>query len=216
MINYKKVDIENWERKDHYLYYKEKLKVGYSVTSNIDLTKFIDYCHSKNIKFYATFIYCLTKTLNSLENFKMFEDKNGDLCVWDYLFPNYTIFHEDDKTFSDCWTDFDDDFETFYAYITKDMDYYKDVKGVKVKPGQPANFYCVSCVPWINFIGFSTYVANGEPKYMPIITVGKYEEKDGKIFMPCTLTTAHAICDGYHVGLFFNSLQKTLDDFCKS
>ena len=95
------------------------------------------------------------------------------------------------------------------------MDYYKYVKGVKVKPGQPANFYCVSCVPWVNFTGYGTNVINGQLKYFPIVTIGKYEEKDGKILMPCTLTTTHAVCDGYHVGLFFNSLQKTLDDFCK-
>ncbi len=216
MSNYKKIDLNQWERKEHYLYYKEKLKVSYSMTSNIDITKFLDYCHSKNIKFYATFIYCLTKTLNKIENFKMFEDEQGNLCVWDYILPNYTIFHKDDKTFSDCWTDFDEDFETFYREITKDMEFFKDAKGVKVKDNQPMNFYCVSCVPWINFTGYSTNVINGQLKYFPIITIGKYEKNNDKILMPCTITSAHAVCDGYHVGLFFNSLQKNLDEFCET
>ena len=31
-------------------------------------------------------------------------------------------FHEDDKTFSDCWTGYSDDFETFYREITEDME----------------------------------------------------------------------------------------------
>lgn len=215
MANYKKVDIENWERKEHYKYYTEFLKVDYSLTSNLDVTNFLDYCHKKGIKFYATFIYCLTKTINQIDNFRMFKNSDGELCIWDYVVPNYTIFHDDDKTFSDCWTDFDDDFEAFYGEITKDMDHYKNVKGIKVKPNQPANFYCVSCVPWINFTGYNTYVVGGDLKYFPIVTAGKYEENNGKILMPCTLIIAHAVCDGYHAGLFFNTLQKNLDEFCK-
>ena len=72
MANYKKVDIENWERKEHYKYYTEFLKVDYSLTTNLDITNFLDYCHKKGIKFYATFIYCLTKTINQIDNFRMF------------------------------------------------------------------------------------------------------------------------------------------------
>lgn len=52
----------------------------------------------------------------------MFKDAEGNLCVWDQVVPNYTIFHEDDKTFSDCWTEYSDDFEVFYREITKDME----------------------------------------------------------------------------------------------
>lgn len=44
-------------------------------------------------------IYLVTKTLNRIDNFKMFKDKYGYLCAWDKIIPNYTIFHNDDHTF---------------------------------------------------------------------------------------------------------------------
>ena len=33
-------------------------------------------------KFYPTVIYIVTKVLNKIENFKMFRDNEGNLCVW--------------------------------------------------------------------------------------------------------------------------------------
>ena len=135
----------------------------------------------------------------------MFKDKNGDLCVWDSLVPNYTIFHEEDHTFSDCWTDFTDDFDSFYKNITSDMELGKTKRGIKVKEGQPANFYCVSCTPWTAFTAVSSRVVNGGAAFFPIITAGKY---DDNYQMPVNITIAHAVADGYHIGLFFSDLQK--------
>ena len=61
------------------------------MTANIDVSELLTFCHTNGYKFYPTLIYCVTKVLNRIENFRMFKDKNGDLCVWDSLVPNYTI-----------------------------------------------------------------------------------------------------------------------------
>ena len=141
----------------------------------------------------------------------MFKDKNGDLCVWDSLVPNYTIFHEEDHTFSDCWTEFTDDFDSFYKNITSDMELGKTKRGIKVKLGQPANFYCVSCTPWTAFTAVSSRMVNGGAAFFPIITAGKY---DDNYQMPVNITIAHAVADGYHIGLFFEYLQEEMSVEC--
>ena len=209
---FRKIDMENWPRRDHYAYYTEKLKIEYNITGRVRVDHFLDFCHQKGYRFYPALICVVTKVLNSLENFKMFRNRNGDLCVWDHIVPNYTFFHEDDKTFSDCWSDYSDDFDTFYRNIVGDMERYKDCKGVKVREGQPANFYCISCEPWTDFTAYGARVTNGEPQFFPIITIGRYVREGGKITMPVNLMIAHAVSDGYHAGLFFNTLQQALDD----
>ena len=211
MNHYKKMDMEHWARKEHYLYYTEKLKVEFNMTVSIDVTKLLDFCHGHGYKFYPTVIYFVTKVLNQIENFRMFLDEQGDLCLWDKIIPNYTIFHEDDKTFSDCWSDFSEDFDIFYQTITTDIQTYKHKKGIKVKDHQPPYFYCISCAPWISFSSCSSRVTNGEPSYFPIVTIGKYEEGTVKTTMPVNITLAHAVCDGYHAGLFFESLQEEIN-----
>ena len=111
------------------------------MTVPINVKNLLDFCHESGHKFYPSIIYLVTKVLNQMENFRMFRDAEGNLCVWDQVVPNYTIFHEDDKTFSDCWTGYSDDFETFYREITEDMEKGYKKRGIKVKAGQPANFY---------------------------------------------------------------------------
>ena len=211
MNNYKKIEMENWSRREHYLYYTNKLKIEFNMTASIDIKRLLDFCHINGYKFYPSLIYFVTKVLNKIENFRMFKNERGELCVWDKIIPNYTIFHEDDKTFSDCWTDFSEDFDEFYQNITYDMEKFKNKKGIKVKENQPPYFYCISCIPRVSFSACGSRVTNGEPAYFPIITIGKYEKNIDKIMMPINITVAHAVCDGYHVGLFFECLQNEIN-----
>ena len=213
MTGYKKIDMDTWARREHYEYYTKQFKVEYNITANVDVKNVLDFCHSKGYKFYPAMIYLVTKTLNRIENFKMFKDKYGYLCAWDKIIPNYTIFHNDDHTFSDCWTDFSEDFDTFYPNILKDMATAATKKGIKAKEGQPANFYCISCTPWTTFTGYGSRVSNGEPSFFPIVLMGKYTQHGKKVLMPVNITIAHAVADGYHVGLFFQYLQEEINNY---
>ena len=91
------------------------------------------------------------------------------------------------------------------------METYRHVKAVKAKPGQPQNFYCISMVPWLDFTGYSAYTESGTPMLFPIITCGKFTERDGRLTIPFCVNIAHAAADGYHTSMFINELQKQLD-----
>ena len=209
--HYRKVDLDTWPRRDHYAYYTQKLKVEYNITARVQVDHFLDFCHRNGYRFYPALICVVTRVLNSIENFRMFRNSQGELCVWDNVVPNYTFFHKDDLTFSDCWSEYSEDFDTFYRNITRDMERFKDVKGIKARNDQPANFYCISCEPWTDFTAYSARVTTGDPQFFPIITMGKYVTENGATTMPVNLMIAHAVSDGYHAGLFFNTLQKELD-----
>ncbi|MBQ4583148.1 MAG: chloramphenicol acetyltransferase CAT, partial [Oscillospiraceae bacterium] len=40
-----------------------------------------------------------------------------------------------------------------------------------------------------------------------------YFEREGKRMLPLAIQVHHAVCDGYHVGLFVEKLQKHIDHF---
>ena len=49
---------------------------------------------------------------------KYTNEQDGVLGVYDTLTPLYATFHEDDRTFSFMWTEFQEKFQVFYdAYI---------------------------------------------------------------------------------------------------
>lgn len=207
------VDVEKWERKEHFKYYTEQIKCGYSITANLDVTLFKELLEKNNLKFYPSFIYCVTYNVNLMPEFRMRLGENNQLIIYDIVHPNYTIFHNDDHTFSDIWSEYTSDFYKFYNNYKDDMERYSNVKGIKAKPTQPKNFYCISCVPWVSFTGYSTYSSGCTPALMPIITYGKYHEENGKWIMPFTVTISHAAADGYHVSKLINSIQMTIDKF---
>lgn len=63
------------------------------------------------------------------------------------------------------------------------------------------------------FTGYSSRVSNGEPSFFPIVLMGKYKQHGKKILMPVNITIAHAVADGYHVGLFFQYLQEEINNY---
>ena len=73
-------------------------------------------------------------------------NKAGQLGFFDKMIPCYTIFHKDDETFSDIWTEWNEDFAVFYKDVCRDMKQYEDIKGIKAKPDRPDAFTPVSCV----------------------------------------------------------------------
>ena len=48
---------------------------------------------------------------------------------------------------------------------------------------------------------------------LPIFTMGKFFERDGKRLLPLAIQVHHAVCDGYHVGVFVEKLQGYIDAF---
>ena len=207
------IDRTTWERNSHYEYYTNLLKCGYSVTVSLDITKLHRQVKEKGLRFYPAFVYCVSRQIASTKEFRMGRDKDGNPGYYDVLHPNYTIFHEDDHTFSDVWTAYTEDFSAFYKNMCSDMETYRHVKAVKAKPGQPANFYCISCVPWLDYTGFASSTASDHVPLFPIITFGKYTETDGKLTLPMTLTIAHAAMDGWHTSEFFREMQEELEGF---
>ena len=95
------VDMDSWERRSHYEYYTNLLKCGYSVTVSLDITKLHRQVKEKGLRFYPVFVYCVSRQIAATKEFRMGRDKDGNPGYYDVLHPNYTIFHEDDHTFSE-------------------------------------------------------------------------------------------------------------------
>ena len=125
------VDMDSWERRSHYEYYTKLLKCGYSVTVSLDITKLHRQVKEKGLRFYPVFVYCVSRQIAATKEFRMGRDKDGNPGYYDVLHPNYTIFHEDDHTFSDVWTAYTEDFSVFYKNMCSDMETYRHVKAVK-------------------------------------------------------------------------------------
>lgn len=204
-----KIDMDNWERREHYYYYRDFIKTRYNLCGEIDITGLLSQIREKRLHFYLVFLYVVIHTVNEIRELRMCLDEDGALGYWDVCHPSYTIFHKDDLTFSDIWTEYSPDFQTFYERASQDMETFKDVKGIKAKPDTPPNFCPISCIPWISFTGFGSDTYAESNMLYPVILFGKYHENEkGQILLPLSIAVNHMVADGYHTCLFFQKIQE--------
>jgi chloramphenicol O-acetyltransferase type A len=206
--------IENWSRKPYFEHYLNNVRCTYSMTVNIDITLLLSELKNKGIKLYPALIHMITTVVNRHSEFRTCFDSEGRLGYWDSLSPGFTIFHDDDKTFSSIWTLYGEKFNDFYNRYLDDMKMYGNVKKFIAKANEPPNTFPISCLPWVSFTSFNLNVYNEGTYLLPIFTIGKYFQQDETIRLPISGQFHHAVCDGYHASMLFNELQSRADT-CK-
>ncbi|MVX34368.1 chloramphenicol acetyltransferase [Myroides sp. LoEW2-1] len=204
------IDLENWPRKPYFEYYHNNLKSKYTVSIKIDITTLFRKYKDSNYKFFPIFLYVIIRAINNSESFRTVI-YNGQLGQWSFMQPSFTIFHKDDCSFSDLWSEYHEDFQEFYNIIIQDINTYKDRKGIKIRENQPANLIPISCVPWINFESISQDTIQDSNFLQPIIRFGKYYTEGNKVKISLSIYVNHAIADGYHTSMFLQDIQNLCD-----
>lgn len=210
-MNFNPIDMDNWSRKPYFEHYLNHVRCTYSMTANIDITDLLSAAKNNGIKLYPALIHMISTVVNRHIEFRTCFNSEGKLGYWDSLSPSFTIFHDNDRTFSSIWTLYDEEFNDFYSRYLDDMKMYGSVKQFAAKANEPPNIFPVSSIPWVSFTGFNLNVYNEGTYLLPIFTMGKYFQQDGKILLPLSGQFHHAVCDGYYVGVLFNELQLRAD-----
>lgn len=185
----------------------------YSINSDIDITNIIKEVKENNLKIFPTIIFHISYIVNRHSEFRMSKDKNGNIGYYENTDPSFTVFHDGTKSFTNVWTAYNDDFNVFYQNYLEDMLKYGNNKTTVSKPVVDSNTFDISCIPWVTFTGFNLNLKNSYDYLLPIFTMGKYFEDNGKIKIPLAIQVHHAVCDGYHVANFINELQESVNKF---
>lgn len=214
-MKFNPIDMENWSRKPYFEHYMNQVRCTYSMTANIEIAELRTKLRARGMKLYPALIYMITTVVNRHREFRTCFDSEGRLGFWDYMSPSFTIFHEEDKTFSSIWAPYYEDFIRFHDGYLRQMEAYKNAKQLFPDASEPPYTFPISSIPWVNFTGFNLNVYNEGTYLLPIFTIGKFEKLNDKVLLPLSVQLHHAVCDGYHAGLLFNELQEMAVD-CKS
>ncbi len=208
-MTFSPVDREHWARKEYFDHYFSQVPCTYSATFQLDITRI----RRNGQKLYPTMLYHITGEVNRREEFRTAVNAAGQLGIYDQMHPCYTVFHAEKETFSNLWTIYNPDYRAFCNSYQQDVAEYGRNLGLSGKPNPPENTFPVSMLPWAGFEGFHLNLQKGYDFLLPIFTMGRYHEKDGKILLPLAIQVHHAVCDGFHLCRFVNSLQQRLTDF---
>lgn len=214
-MNFKKIDMENWDRKEYYNWFTTKNRCKINMTMNIDVTNLIKTIKKNKLRCYPTFTYITARVLNKHDEFKMNFDENGNLGIYDIVHPRYPIFHDSDEKISILWSEYSEDFKVFYNNFINDINTYGERRSMAAKGDFPPNCFDMSSLPWSSFTSFDCPPTHDIVWLPPFVMVGKFFGSGEKILMPVAISVHHATCDGYHVSRFFSEFEDLANDFEK-
>ncbi|WP_020621228.1 type A chloramphenicol O-acetyltransferase [Paenibacillus daejeonensis] len=205
------INLNKWARAPYYNHYMQHVRCTFSMTAELDLTTLLTEVRARGIKLYPVLIHMLATVVNRHQAFRTWLDDEGRLGYWEQVWPAYTVFHEEDQTFSSIWTPYEESFPAFYESYQHDTRTYGNVRKLAAKPDEPPHTFPVSSITWVNFTSFNLNIHNEGLFLRPIFTMGQYAEHNGATRLPLSIQLHHAVCDGYHAGLLYRELQERAD-----
>lgn len=210
--NFVPISMETWPRAQAFYYYTEMAPTSYTIDVRLDVTVLREELKRQKLKFFPAYLWLVTKAIEGIDELRV-GMKDGVLGIWKELTPAYPQFHQDDKTTSLLWTEYNNDFTVFYENYMKDTKEHGNSHGILSSKGLPLpNSFIISCIPWVTFQSFSLHNHGIKDYYFPSFEAGKFIVKEGKVLMPLSVTVHHATTDGYHLKQFFETLQEGMDN----
>jgi len=203
------LDLENWNRKEHFAHFSKMEEPFFGATVEIDCTKAYQTVKNLNTSF---FIYYLHKTLlavNTIENFK-YRISEGKIYINDCIDASATIGRED-GTFGFSLIEYHPDFDIFKENALAEIERIQDTSGLFTRSFEDDNLIHFSAIPWLNFTSLSHARSYTFPDSCPKISFGKMMiSETGKRTIPMSVHVHHGLMDGWHVGKLVDFFQELM------
>ncbi|GAK05573.1 LOW QUALITY PROTEIN: chloramphenicol acetyltransferase [Geomicrobium sp. JCM 19037] len=205
-MNFQPINMEQWHRKEYFNHYT-KQQTSFSMTVDVNVKTLRDAAKQHRYQFYPAFIYAVTKAINKQQAFRM-TMQDGELGYWDTSSRCIRCLMSTSIRFLTSGQGGAlGHFPSFHEAYVQDV-YAHSKKGVMFpKTPIPENVFPLSMIPWVTYSSFQLHVGNAGNYLAPIVTAGRYEEREHQLFMPVSLHVHHGVADGYHAATFFTDLQ---------
>ena len=189
--------------------FQDFLTSRYSMTVRVNAQNTYDYSKKNNLPFFNMTSACILTAINEIPEFKrrIIDDKVYEYekinAVSPIMQDDYSIREIEIPPLSE-----HESLEEYNSYIENKKENIEDNQFLVEPSLRDMLPICnLSCVPWINFDSMTNIIASSN-QLMPVISWGKLV--DGKI--PVSLTASHVFIFGYHFKLFYENLEKYMDN----
>lgn len=202
------IDIEQWSRKEHFLFFSQFEEPFFGVTVHIDCTLAYQTAKQNGNSFFLYYLFRALKTANEIENFR-YRIMDKQVYLFDCIHASPTI-NRANGTFGFAYIDYCQMETDFYAQALREIDRVQQVNDL-LPAVSGENVIHFSAIPWIDFTALSHARSFSYPDSAPKISFGKVNEHQGRKTMPISIHVHHGLMDGYHVGLFIDKFQKSMN-----
>ena len=207
----KLLDLDNWNRKEHFLFFKQMQEPFFGVNVKIDCTKAYDMSKELGTSFFIYYLYKTLMAVNAFENFR-YRISNTHIYIYDRIDGSATISRSD-GTFGFSLIEYHPDYAIFEQTAIAEIERIQNTTGLFTREFKDDNVIHFSAIPWVNFTSLSHARSMSFPDSCPKISFGKMTlSKNGKRRMSMSIHAHHGLMDAMHVGQMVDYFQKIMNE----
>ena len=215
MDGYRVIDKNTYYRSGVFSHFSQDCKCSMSMTARLDVTALAAYSKASGTKFSLNFLYLLSRTLNSREDYRMgWLWQTEELICYDVIHPTQYLFHEDTETCTPVYSRYREDYDAFYRAAAEDLERAAQTREYALDAAGHPNWFDASYIPWLSYDALHLELPDGYLFFAPIVNWGRWREEGGRMMMPVSVRLNHAVADGYLLAKVFRLLQAEFDAFC--
>ncbi len=204
-----KLNLETWNRKEHFEFFKQMDEPFFGITVKIDCTKAYAKAKQIGVSFFTFYLHKTLVGINQIENFR-YRIHDNEVFIHDKINASATVLRED-TTFGFSLIEFDLDIQIFTKNVANETARVKQTSGLFTREFPTDNIIHFSTLPWINFTSFSHARSFTFADSCPKISFGKLTEEHNKKWMSMSVHAHHGLIDGYHMGQFLELFQNLMN-----
>lgn len=206
----RKVKFTNAHRKKHFDFFNSMSNPHFNICAKVRVSNLLEFIDKNNFNFTYTIVYFLSKTANSIPEFR-YRIRNNEVFEHDIVHPSFTVNTLQSDVFSFCETKYIADYQTFTYNTQQNVELMQTNPSFEDEPDRD-DYLFLSAIPWVHFTEL-THAMNYNPTdSVPRLTWGKYIEENNVFWMPLSIQAHHALINGRQMGQFYEKFQYFLDN----
>jgi len=204
----RKINIDEWNRKEQFLFFKDFEDPFFGLTVNIDCTQAYYTCKQMGYSFFLYYLHKALKVVNSITEMR-YRIEGDDVWEYEVVHASPTI-DRPNGTFGYAYFDYWEKFEDFQREAKWEIEKVREETSL-IPSKSRVNVLHFTTIPWVSFTSISHAKSFSHPDSIPKISFGKYFKEDRKIILPVAFHANHALMDGKQAGEFFNKFKEVLN-----
>jgi chloramphenicol O-acetyltransferase type A len=204
----KNIDINTWNRRDHFHFFRQFEEPFFGVTVPVDVTEAYQIAKDLGSSFFLHYLYSSLKAANTVDAFRRRIENETEVIIYEKINASPTI-NRADGTFGFAYMNYHTDYQEFMNEAKIEIERIRASSGLELTASND-NVIHFSSLPWLNFSSLSHARSFSFKDCIPKISFGKIAEQNGSKTMPVSVHVHHAIADGSDVGLFFEKFETFL------
>lgn len=208
------IPLELWPRRAALEHFRHMAQPAFSVTVTVDVTGLRERAARHGATPWLAYHHAALEAANGIDAMRQTLSADGrGVREFGTIHASTTVLR-DDGSFGFVTLPRELSLARFAAYAKPHVERVRQASGdlfAADQPGdvRPQTLVHMTAVPWLAFTAFTH--ARGQGDDRPKLAFGRFTPAGERLLMPVALDVHHALCDGVHVGRFFERLQANLD-----